>query len=53
MSIRASDVGPNAHRSAERLDKEVNMKKFHLYRAIVAASAIAALVVASGAAHKF
>jgi len=29
------------------------MKKFHLYRALVAASAIAALVVASGAAHKF
>ncbi len=29
------------------------MKKFHLYRALVAASAIAALVVASGAGYKF
>lgn len=29
------------------------MKKFHIYRVVVAASAIAALVVASGAAHKF
>ncbi len=29
------------------------MKKFYVYRVIVAASAIAALVVASGAAHKF
>jgi len=29
------------------------MKKFHVYRALVAASAIAALVVASGAGYKF
>jgi hypothetical protein len=53
MSIRAADVWRNVHRLAVRLDREVQMKKFHLYRAIVAASAIAALVVASGAAHKF
>src|SRR5271167_1009751 len=51
--IRAADVGPNGLRPPEHIDKEVLMKKFHFYRAIVAASAIAALVVASGAGYKF
>ncbi len=29
------------------------MKKFHIYRVIVAGSAIAALVIGSGAGYKF
>jgi predicted component of viral defense system (DUF524 family) len=36
-----------------QLCKEVQMKKFHVYRAASALSAVVAVVVASGAASKF
>ena len=46
------DLSRNAPESGA-LDWEVEVKKFYTYRALSAVAAIVALVVESGAGHKF